>query len=353
MHDTAAAITALKAKLGSRLCIMGHHYENDAVVRHCDITGDSLELARRVPDITAEHIVFCGVYFMGESAVLLAKDGQQVHLPAPDADCAMSLMSPADRARKVLRQLHEGGRKVVPVAYVNTTLALKAVVGEFGGAVCTSANARTVLQWALDQGRGVLFLPDRHLGRNTGRQLGLGPDDWHLLELGPDGLSPDEAAPAHRLWSAQLLLWPGCCPIHDELTVAQIAAARAAHPGCLVMAHPECRPEVIEQCDGAGSTSFLIREAARLATEQPGGTLIVGTEINLVERLGKRHAGQCTVLPLGPAMCPDMAKITEDNLLSTLRAIDDGTATPLTVDAALCPPARESLTRMLDICAAQ
>ena len=95
------------------------------------------------------------------------------------------------------------------------------------------------------------------------------------------------------------------------------------------------------------------REAARLATEQPGGTLIVGTEINLVERLGKRHAGQCTVLPLGPAMCPDMAKSTEDNLLSTLRAIDDGTATPLTVDAALCPPARESLTRMLDICAAQ
>lgn len=352
MHDTAAAITDLKSRLGSRVCIMGHHYQNDAVVRHCDITGDSLELARRVPDITADHIVFCGVFFMGESAALLAKTGQQVHLPAPDADCAMSLMSPAESARAVLRQLHDGGRRVIPVAYVNTTLALKAVVGEFGGTVCTSANARTVMRWALDQGQGVLFLPDRHLGRNVGKQLGLGPDDWHLLELGPDGLSPVEKDPAHRLWKAPLLLWPGCCPIHDHLTVEQVAAARAAHPGCLVMAHPECSPEVIDLCDGAGSTSFLIGEAARLAAEKPGSTLIVGTETNLVDRLGQRHAGSCTVLPLGPAICPDMGKVTEANLLTTLQAIEAGTAKPLVVDPALCPPARQTLTRMLDICAA-
>lgn len=352
MHDTAAAITDLKSRLGSRLCIMGHHYQNDAVVRHCDITGDSLELARRVPDITADHIVFCGVFFMGESAALLAKPGQQVHLPAPDADCAMSLMSPADRARAVLGRLHDGGRRVIPVAYVNTTLALKAVVGEFGGAVCTSANARTVLRWALDQGRGVLFLPDRHLGRNTGKQLGLGPEDWYLLELDADGLSPAEQEPTHRLWTTPLLLWPGCCPIHDHLTVEQIAAARTAHPGCLIMAHPECCPEVIDRCDGAGSTSFLIGEAARLAAEKPGSTLIVGTETNLVDRLRRRHAGSCTVLPLGPAVCPDMAKVTEANLLTLLQAIETGTAQALAVDPALCAPARESLTRMLDICAA-
>ena len=157
MQDTSAAIASLKKQLGANLCIMGHHYQNDNVVRHCDITGDSLELARRVPGIDAAHIVFCGVYFMGESAALLAKPGQSVHLPSLDADCLLSRMTPAPLARKVLEQLAATGRKIIPLAYVNTDLALKAVVGEFGGAVCTSANAKIMLRWALDQGDGVLF----------------------------------------------------------------------------------------------------------------------------------------------------------------------------------------------------
>ena len=160
MQDTSTAIACLKKQLGANLCIMGHHYQNDAIVRHCDITGDSLELARRVPGIEAAHIVFCGVYFMGESAALLAKPGQSVHLPSLDADCLMSRQTPAPLARKVLEQLAALGRKITPLAYVNTDLALKAVVGEFGGAVCTSANAKIMLRWALDQGDGVLFLPD-------------------------------------------------------------------------------------------------------------------------------------------------------------------------------------------------
>ena len=157
MEDLHAAITRLKERLGASLCIMGHHYQNDAVVRHCDITGDSLELARRVPSVTAEHIVFCGVYFMGESAALLAKPGQHVYLPSLDADCLMSRMTPAPLARKVLEELTAQGRKVVPLAYVNTDLALKAVVGEYGGAVCTSANAATMLRWALDQGDSAII----------------------------------------------------------------------------------------------------------------------------------------------------------------------------------------------------
>ena len=145
MSRSTEAITAIKQEMGDRLCIMGHHYQHDDVVRHCDVTGDSLELARRIEGIDPEHIVFCGVYFMGESAALLAKPGQSVHLPAWDANCMMSLMTPAGLARTVLLQLQATGRRVVPLAYVNTTLALKAVVGEFGGAVCTSANARTML----------------------------------------------------------------------------------------------------------------------------------------------------------------------------------------------------------------
>ena len=280
MSRFSDAITAIKQGLGDRLCIMGHHYQHDDVVRHCDVTGDSLELARRIEGIDAEHIVFCGVYFMGESAALLAKPGQSVHMPAWDANCMMSLMTPAGLARTVLLQLQATGRKIVPLAYVNTTLALKAVVGEFGGAVCTSANARTMLAWALEEAGpdgAVLFMPDKHLGRNTGLQLGLGPDDWHVLRLsGKNGLAESERRPGSAAACRRLLLWPGCCAIHGHLRPESVQAARAAYPGCRVLAHPECRPELIGLCDGSGSTSYLIKEAEKAAGE--GGTLIIGTE---------------------------------------------------------------------------
>ena len=346
MHDTNAAITALKKQFGARLCIMGHHYQNDAVIRHCDITGDSLELARRVADVRAEHIVFCGVWFMGESAALLAAPGQRVYLPNPDADCLMSRMSPAPLARRVLEQLAAAGRPAVPLAYVNTDVALKAVVGEYGGAACTSTNAQTMLRWALAQGERVLFLPDRHLGNNTAALLGIEPRERHVLRVGARGLVQPEAQPLDR----RLLLWPGCCAIHARFDPDDVAAARAEHPGCRVIAHPECRQELIQACDAAGATSFLIREAARTAAEAPGSTLVIGTENNLVNRLAARHAGQCRIVALGHAVCGNMAKVTEKKLWHILNRIAAGTAAPMTVDAALRAPARLALTRMLDAC---
>ena len=126
-------ISDAKQRLGSKLLILGHFYQRDEIIKHADFVGDSFQLAKNAterPD--ADHIVFCGVYFMGESAALLAKPGQSVHMPAWDANCMMSLMTPAGLARTVLLQLQATGRKIVPLAYVNTTLALKAVVGEFG-----------------------------------------------------------------------------------------------------------------------------------------------------------------------------------------------------------------------------
>lgn len=346
MQNISAGIQALKRQLGDRLCIMGHHYQNDAVVQHCDITGDSLELARRVPAIDADHIVFCGVYFMGESAALLAKPDQAVYLPSMDADCLMSRMTPAPLARKVLEQLYALGRKVIPLAYVNTDLALKAVVGEYGGAVCTSANAGVMLQWAMQQGDGVLFLPDMHLGNNTATALGITPDQRHVLRIGSKGLVEPESQALNK----KLLLWPGCCAIHARFDPDAVREMRAAHPGCRVIAHPECREEVIAACDGAGSTSYLIKDAARVAAEAPGSTLIVGTENNLVHRLAARHAGQCRIIPLGHAICGNMAKVTEKKLWTILDAIAAQKATPLAIEEQLCPPARLSLTRMLEVC---
>ena len=349
MEQLVDEIAALRRRLGDAVCIMGHHYQNDAIVAFCDVTGDSLELARRVPDIRAQHIVFCGVHFMGESAALLASPEQAVHVPAPDADCEMARMAPAAQARAVLERLRALGRKVTPLAYVNTTLALKAVVGEYGGAVCTSANASVMLRWALEQGDGVLFLPDRNLGRNTARRLGISEEEQHTLALDADGLAASEEQ--NPGLQKRLLLWPGCCPIHDAIPAAAVAQAREAHPGCLVAAHPECSPELIQTCDGAGSTSYLIKEAERLAGSATPPVFVVGTEINLVNRLAARFADRCRIVPLAPeALCPDMAKITLRHLRDTLAAVENGSARPMCIDPALAAPARATLDRMLRAC---
>ena len=203
-----------------------------------------------------------------------------------------------------------------------------------------------MLQWAMKQGDGVLFLPDMHLGNNTATALGIAPHERHVLRIGSRGLVEPEAQALDR----KLLLWPGCCAIHARFDPDDVREMRAAHPGCRVIAHPECREDVIAVCDGAGSTSYLIKDAARVAAEAPGSTLIVGTENNLVHRLAARHAGQCRIIPLGHAICGNMAKVTEKKLWTILEAITAQKATPLAIEEELCPPARLSLTRMLEVC---
>jgi quinolinate synthase len=344
MTQTATAIEVLKKQLGSSLCIAGHHYQHDAVIRHCDIIGDSLELARRVAAIDAQHIVFCGVHFMAESAALLARAGQQVHLPAEDAHCVMAQMTPASLVRAVLVRLHAAGKKVVPLAYVNTPVAVKAVVGEFGGAVCTSANATAMLRWAFEQGDGVLFLPDANLGRNTARALGLNEAACMTLNIRKQG----EAFPLAEALQKQLLLWPGCCAVHAKIHAEHIAALRLAHPQAHIVVHPECAPDVVAAADGAGSTTYLIN-AVRQAPQ--GSTIAVGTECSLVDRLCHEYAQQCTVLPVRRIQCSDMAKCTEEKLLTTLQQVQNNTAPCITVPKAQQQSAKVALERMLDVCA--
>lgn len=341
--ETSAAIAALRGRLGDSLVIMGHHYQGDDVVNHVDKVGDSLELARMVEGIKARYIVFCGVHFMAESARLLAAEGQAVYLPAMDASCVMSDMAPAGLLDAVITRLLGTGRRIVPLAYVNTSLAIKAVVGRHGGAVCTSANARAMLEWALGQGDAVLFLPDKNLGNNTADQLGLTEAERHVLNIRRNG-GELELEAARK---ARLLLWPGCCAVHACFKPAMAEEARRAYPGARVVVHPECAPAMVQAADAAGSTSFLIREAQ----EAPdGSTLVVGTEINLVRRLARLHAGRVQVLPLAVSACSNMGKVSAERLLVTLRAIESGNARPVEVDASLTAPARDALTRMLKHC---
>ena len=340
----ASRIEALRKRYGRDLVILGHHYQADEIIDHVDIVGDSLELARRIPEIEARNIVFCGVYFMAESASLLARPGQRVFLPDHSADCAMARMAKAEDVEKVLEKLTASGRRVLPLAYVNSSLAVKAVVGRFGGAVCTSSNARVMLEWAFRQADTVLFLPDRNLGRNTAGQLGI-PGEQQV-EIDAAGLTLDSEAAAQ----ARLLLWPGCCPIHERLMKPEMVREFHRHfPGCRVLVHPECSPEVVELCDGSGSTAYLIKEAEKAAAEGRESALCIGTEFHLVRRLMDRYADRINIIPLAQASCSDMEKVDAPRLLATLEQLESG-AGAVTVDEALKAPARASLMRMLENC---
>jgi quinolinate synthase len=339
------AIEDRRRRLGCALTVMGHHYQAEEVIRHTDIRGDSLELSRRAAELDSEHIVFCAVYFMAESAALLAKPEQKVHLPEPSAECSMALMSPAFLLEEILRLLGRAGRKVIPLAYVNSTLEVKAAVGRRNGATCTSSNAKVMLEWALRQGDAALFLPDQNLGANTADLLGIPEHSRHVLNIRDKGARLDAAAAD----KADLLLWPGFCSIHTRFTLRQIERMRREHPGAKIIVHPECTPQVAAAADAAGSTSFIIRYAAAAPA---GSTLIIGTEINLVERLAREHAGRISVLPLVESACTHMAQTTEERLGAALEAVAAGkTDFLVSIAEETRDPARAAMERMLTVCA--
>src|SRR3984957_614142 len=259
--DELAAMTGTaKAALGSRVFVLGHHYQRDDVMRWADARGDSFGLSRiAAGQAEAEFIVFCGVHFMAESADVLTAPHQQVILPDLNAGCSMADMADIDQVEEAWEEMAvvTDMSRVIPITYMNSSAALKAFVGRHNGAVCTSSNARAVLTWALDPARGdkVLFFPDQHLGRNTGYDLGYGAADMRVwnprLALG--GLTDIEVK------GSTLLLWKGHCSVHQRFRPEHVDAFRAEHPDGLVMVHPECAHDVVEMGDVVGSTDAIIR----------------------------------------------------------------------------------------------
>ena len=335
-------IAEIRRQRGADLAILAHHYQRDEVVAHADILGDSLELSRKIAGLSARDIVFCGVFFMAETAAMLAKPGQRIHIPVREAACVMSEMAPAALVSTVLGRLRAAGRDVLPLTYVNSSAAVKAVCGALGGAVCTSANAPKMLRWALDQGRGVLFLPDKMLGQNTCDRLGVPPERRHILDIRGDGARLDLEAAGR----AEVLLWPGQCVIHARFKARDIAAERTRHPEATVVVHPECSPETVAAADAAGSTSFIIKYVSEAP---PGAEIVIGTEINLVARLARQYEGIKVIRPLCRSACSNMAKGTEENLLAALTALD--TAQPVTVPEDVREPATAAVVRMLEVSA--
>jgi quinolinate synthase len=347
-----------KDALGKRVLVLGHHYQRDEVMRWADARGDSYGLSRiAAARHEARYIVFCGVHFMAESADILTAEHQQVVLPDLNAGCSMADMADIHAVTEAWEALARvtNVERIVPITYMNSSAALKAFVGEHGGAVCTSSNARAVLTWALGtrdenrrgaatRGDKVLFFPDQHLGRNTGYQLGWGEDDMRVwnprLELG--GLQEADVK------EATLLLWQGHCSVHQRFRPIHVDAFRAEHPDGMVVVHPECAHDVVVMADAVGSTDFIIK-----AVEQaPAGAVLgIGTEIHLVNRLGHEHPDK-TVVSLDPIVCPcsTMFRIDAPHLCWVLEGLADGVVNNrITVDPDIAARANVALQRMLEI----
>ncbi len=338
--ELGEAIAARRRELGSRLLVLGHHYQQDEVIRHADLTGDSLKLsqlaAAEAPRRGADTIVFCGVHFMAETADVLTPEAVRVILPDLSAGCSMADMASYDDTVQAWEEIHEAIAgtpwRVVPITYVNSSAAIKAFVGERGGACCTSSNAGLVFDWALAGGdvprrKGerikILFLPDQHLGRNTAKAKGF------VTEV--DAARKRGAVAQTALWNprkkyggndratvrdADVLLWQGHCSVHKLFRPEHIEAAR--QDGRTVLVHPECAQEVVDLADLRGSTEMIL-ETLRSAT--PGSRWAVGTEVHLVNRIARESAGRgvdVRILSDCQCLCTTMYRIDQAHLLWTL-----------------------------------
>jgi quinolinate synthase len=356
-------ITAAKRSLGSRVVILGHHYQRDEVIKFADFTGDSLKLARAAATKhEAEFIVFCGVHFMAESADILRAPHQKVVLPDLAAGCSMADMAAPDQLEICWREMEQMGVRtdlpsteegqapaglqgVIPVTYINSSAAIKAFVGAHGGIVCTSTNAAAVMAWAWERGEKLLMLPDQHLGRNTASKMGVPLDEmvvWDPNEMW-GGLD------AAQLAKAKLILWKGHCSVHTRFTTQQIDAFRKKYPQGRVVAHPECTWDVVQAADESGSTEYIINT---VRNSPAGTTWAVATEVHLVNRLAHEVAPDKTVVTLDPfgCLCSTMFRVSPNHLLWILEGLVEGEVrNQIIVPEAEKHDARLALDRMLQV----
>jgi quinolinate synthase len=338
----AERIEAHRTRLGSELVILGHHYQKDDVICHSDHRGDSFQLAQVASEQSAKWIVFCGVEFMADSARILAREEQVVLHPDQSAGCPMADMAglqDVEKAWQNLGEILETCDDLIPVTYMNSDAETKAFCGRHGGIVCTSSNADAVFDWAFARGSRLLFLPDEHLGRNTAWARDLRGSAVQLYDASQaqGGLSAEE------IRTAKVLLWKGFCHVHTHFSSASIQKARQANPQALVVVHPECPREIVALADASGSTGFILDYCAKA---DPGSTIYVGTELNLCQRVAADHPDK-SIHHLGRSICPNMWKISPNDLLWTLDYL--GEVNVVHVEPALAADAKLALERMLSL----
>ena len=345
--DLEDRIRAVKDALGDSLLILGHHYQQDEVIRFADLRGDSYKLSQLAArSESCRWIVFCGVHFMAETADVLSRPEVGVILPDLSAGCSMADMADLDAVEAAWSDLgeHIDTDDLMPVTYINSTADLKAFCGRHGGIVCTSSNARAVLDWAFARRRRVLFFPDQHLGRNTARAMGIPLTEmtvWNPRE--PLGGNTPAA-----LQESRVLLWKGHCSVHQMFKPAHVAQFRHQFPGIKVLVHPECMMSVVEAADLVGSTEYIIKTIH----EAPAGSIwAIGTELHLVNRLKAENPDK-TIHFLSPmvCMCATMYRIDLPHLAWTVENLARGTPQNLIqVPEETAHWARVALRRMLEV----
>jgi quinolinate synthase len=350
--DLVARARAAKEALGSRAFVLGHHYQRDEVIEFADVTGDSFKLAREAADRPeAEFIVFCGVHFMAESADILTSPQQRVILPDLAAGCSMADMARLRQVEDAWQALEEAGvaEDVVPITYMNSSADIKAFCGRNGGAVCTSSNAETALEWAFAQkpdavgGGKVFFFPDQHLGRNTAvLKMGLTLDDCVVW----DPHRPHGGLTVEHLRDARMILWKGHCSVHGRFSAAVVDELRATIPGVQILVHPECSHDVVLKADLVGSTEFIIQT---IEAAPAGSSWAIGTELNLVKRLAAAHPDkQITFLDKTVCYCSTMNRIDLPHFVWAMESLVRGTVVnQIEVDPETERWAKVALDRML------
>ena len=354
----ADRIEAVRRRMGERLVILGHHYQQNGVIAHADFQGDSYQLSKSAAERAGcEAIVFCGVHFMAETADILAnrpeqvaaRGGRRVTVVLPDmaAGCSMADMAAIEQVEDAWADLGTviDTTDITPVTYINSAASLKAFCGRHGGIVCTSSNARAVLDWAFAKTKRVLFFPDQHLGRNTARTMGVGLDEMCVWNPHDPALGGN---PAEQLKKSRVILWQGHCSVHAMFKPEHVDAMRANLPGVKVLVHPECSMEVVDKADLVGSTSYILKQVEQAP---PGTTWAIGTELHLVKRLEHNHPEQ-TVRFLSPVvcMCATMYRIDLAHLCWSLEHLERGRpVNVIRVDDETAQWALAALERMLAV----
>ncbi|WP_018924177.1 quinolinate synthase NadA [Salsuginibacillus kocurii] len=290
-------VTEIKAELGTKLYMPGHHYQKDEVIQFCDDRGDSLQLAQAAERRKeAKWIVFCGVHFMAETADILTEDHQHVILPDLRAGCSMADMADIHQTERAWEKLNDYfGDTILPITYVNSTAEIKAFCGKRGGATVTSSNAAKMVKWALDKKERLLFLPDQHLGRNTAYDLGIALEEMAVWDPISETLLTE--GPINQI---RIILWKGHCSVHEKFTMDNIETIRTEEPDRRIIVHPECTWEVVQAADYKGSTKAIIDA---IDNAKPESKWAIGTEMNLVNRLIKEYPDR-SIISLNPNMCP-------------------------------------------------
>jgi quinolinate synthase len=366
-------ISRRRRDLRGRVVILGHHYQQDRVIRHADFTGDSFKLSQlaadRVRETGAKVVVFCGVHFMAESADILTPDDVKVILPDLSAGCSMADMADYDDTVHAWETIHrsladQGWRgRIIPITYMNSSAAIKAFCGQHGGVVCTSSNAARVFEWAMQGGTEardaeedikIMFLPDQHLGRNTAHAYGIdvGSESTVWDPKAEEQGDPLGGTTHEALRAAKVILWKGHCSVHQLFRPEHIRDLRQSEPDRKIIVHPECSKEVVDLADTNGSTEKIIRTIEQSA---PGEKWAVGTEHHLVDRVAAevRERGIDVISLSGcQCLCTTMYRIDPERLLWVLDNLAEGNVVnQITVHEQAREYALVSLGRMLELSA--